>query len=47
MCCRGIVGWGDDEVCDGEEGPDRGEDEEVDLRGGPVPCPVIRGYRLC
>ena len=34
----------DDQICDCEKRPGRGEDQEVDLGGGPVPRPVICGY---
>ena len=40
--CGGWVSAGrDDEICDGEESPDGGEDQEVDLGGTPPPCPVV------
>jgi hypothetical protein len=37
---RWVSCWRDDQVDECEEGPDRGEDQEVDLGRGPPPCPV-------
>jgi hypothetical protein len=37
----GVSTGNDGEIGNGDEGPDSSEEEEVDLRGRPVPGPVI------